>query len=126
MTCSRLFSSSGSISSGRLPVGLRSLALRSGSGLDDCSRGRFLSLGALSPGAAMPSEPPERLGLDLGCEVEHALGADAVPARNLMRSNESLATFQRKLVEELSNFVAFDIQERIVGSLSGHDFTHDE
>jgi hypothetical protein len=73
-----------------------------------------------------PSKPPERLGLDLGREVEHALGADTVPARNLMRSNESFAAFQRKLVEELSNFVAFDVQERIVGSLSGHDFTRDK
>ena len=42
----------------------------------------------------MPSKPPERLGLDFGCEIEHALGADAVTASNLLCGSQPFSAFR--------------------------------
>ena len=68
------------------------------------------------------SQSPERFGLDLGGEFKHALRADAVTARDLLRGTPALAAFRRQLMEELCDLVALKIQEGIVGTLAGHDF----
>lgn len=122
VTCSRLFSSKGSSSSDRLVVDLRSSApLPPGLEPDGWSGGRSRRSARVFSRPAMVSKPPERLRFEFGCEVEHPLGADAVTARDMLRSSQPFTTRHRKLMKELGDLVAFDVQERIIRSLASHD-----